>query len=366
MSTFWNKETVMHDVHTECDGPIDEKFTIDTNQANLPKNYTWSSYDITNKTHLSKITRFLKRNYVADDKFSLYYSEDFLLWALTPPNYIADLFIGVETDKGIPVGFIAGIPTKNRINYNVIDCIEVNFLCVHKKLRNKKLTVRLIQEMMRVSNMHGYKHSFYTTSKHIHHPICTAQYYHRILNAKKLVDVGYINKDTVDQHDINMELLNDNMIKMEEKHVEMTYHHFNQFIMHHYDFHPVYTLEEFKHIFYNNQFVKSYVLVENEKVVDFISYYVLPSLIKNNNKQINTAYLYYYTTTNTSLLLLMSDLLVVAKADRMDMLNMLNIMDNSSMIEPLKFKEGTGILNYNVYNWQTSDIPSTRIGKMIV
>ena len=153
---------------------------------------------------------------------------------------------------------------------------------------------------------------------------------------------------------------------MKKKYVEMTYYHFNKYIMHHYDFHPVYTLEEFKHIFYNNQFVKSYVLVEDDKVVDFISYYVLPSLIKNNNKQINTAYLYYYTTTNTSLLLLLSDLLVVAKADQMDMLNMLNIMDNSSMIESLKFKEGTGILNYNIYNWKTANISNNKIGKMIV
>jgi len=178
MSTFWSKETVMHEPYTGDDGPIDDDIKIDPEQATLPKGYVWKTYNITNDG--DKIHAFLNKHYMTDNTFRLNYSKEFIQWALTPPNYIADLCIGVESNSGVIVGFIAGIPTKNRINYNVIDCIEVNFLCVHKKLRGKKLTVRLVQEMARRSNMHGYKHSFYSTTKQIHQPICTTQYYHRI------------------------------------------------------------------------------------------------------------------------------------------------------------------------------------------
>eukprot|EP00913_Durusdinium_trenchii_P033127 g31016.t1 len=44
------------------------------------------------------------------------------------------------------VGFITGIPAKIRVFEKSIQMAEINFLCVHKRLRSKRLAPVLIKE----------------------------------------------------------------------------------------------------------------------------------------------------------------------------------------------------------------------------
>lgn len=68
---------------------------------------------------------------------------------------------------------------------------EVNFLCVHKKLRNKKLSPTLIKEVTRRVNLGGVWQATYTSGDLIPTPFAKAMYYHRSLNPKKLVETGF-------------------------------------------------------------------------------------------------------------------------------------------------------------------------------
>ena len=68
---------------------------------------------------------------------------------------------------------------------------EINFLCVHKKLRDKRLAPVLIKEVTRRINLTGVWQALFTAGVVIPTPITTASYYHRSLNPKKLVDVGF-------------------------------------------------------------------------------------------------------------------------------------------------------------------------------
>jgi glycylpeptide N-tetradecanoyltransferase len=68
---------------------------------------------------------------------------------------------------------------------------EVNYLCVHKKLRTKRLAPVLIKEITRRVNITNVWQAIYTAGVVIPRPITTASYYHRSLNPKKLVDVGF-------------------------------------------------------------------------------------------------------------------------------------------------------------------------------
>jgi Myristoyl-CoA:protein N-myristoyltransferase, N-terminal domain len=43
------------------------------------------------------------------------------------------------------MGFISAIPARVRVNSSTIDMVEINFLCVHKKLRAKRLAPVLIK-----------------------------------------------------------------------------------------------------------------------------------------------------------------------------------------------------------------------------
>ena len=86
--------------------------------------------------------------------FRFEYSADFLRWALMPPGWHADWHIGVRVEgSGKLVAFISGIPATMVNNETVVNMAEINFLCVHKKLRTKRLAPVLIKEITRRVNL---------------------------------------------------------------------------------------------------------------------------------------------------------------------------------------------------------------------
>jgi glycylpeptide N-tetradecanoyltransferase len=68
---------------------------------------------------------------------------------------------------------------------------EINFLCVHKSLRTKRLATVLIKEVTRRVNLHNIWQALYTAGVLIPVPISKTTYWHRSLNPKKLVEVGF-------------------------------------------------------------------------------------------------------------------------------------------------------------------------------
>ena len=77
------------------------------------------------------------------------------------------------------------------VNGKEVVMAEVNFLCVHKKLREKRLAPQLIKEVTRRVNLCNIWQAIYTSGATLPTPYGTAQYWHRNLNPKKLVDVRF-------------------------------------------------------------------------------------------------------------------------------------------------------------------------------
>jgi len=69
--------------------------------------------------------------------------------------------------------------------------VEVNFLCVHKKLRSKRLAPVLIREITRRVNCRGLFQAAYTAGVVLPKPVARCRYWHRSLNPKKLIEVGF-------------------------------------------------------------------------------------------------------------------------------------------------------------------------------
>lgn len=89
-------------------------------------------------TQVSELYTLLNENYVEDDDctFRFDYSKPFLQWALTPPGFHPSWHVGVRNTKtGALWGSITAIPVHMRVYGKVISMAEINFLCVHKKLR---------------------------------------------------------------------------------------------------------------------------------------------------------------------------------------------------------------------------------------
>jgi glycylpeptide N-tetradecanoyltransferase len=124
--------------------------------------------------------------------FRFDYSVDFLRWALTPPGFMPQLHVGVRSTKSKALmGCITGIPSDIQVYETTIPMVEINFLCVHKKLRTKRLAPVLIKEVTRRVNLTGRWQATYTAGVVLPKPVGRCRYWHRSLNPKKLIEVRF-------------------------------------------------------------------------------------------------------------------------------------------------------------------------------
>ncbi|RSH90742.1 glycylpeptide N-tetradecanoyltransferase [Saitozyma podzolica] len=179
------------------EGPIDPVKTpseVKQDPGALPSGFVWSQIDIMNDEQCDEVHTLLSENYVEDDEamFRFRYSKEFLLWALTAPGYLPQWHIGVRVAKtGKLVAFISGIKVDIRVRAKTFESAEINFLCVHKKLRSKRLAPVLIKEVTRQCNLANVWQAIYTAGVVLPTPFGTSRYFHRNLNPPKLVDIGF-------------------------------------------------------------------------------------------------------------------------------------------------------------------------------
>lgn len=160
----------------------------------MPLGFTWSVVDVMDPSQADELYELLTRNYVEDDDctFRFDYSVDFLQWALKPPGYRKDWHIGVRsTHNHKLMAFISGIPVRARVDAESMAMAEINFLCVHKRLRDRRLAPVLIKEVTRRVNLCDVWQAVYTAGVVLPMPVAQCRYFHRSLNPKKLIEVGF-------------------------------------------------------------------------------------------------------------------------------------------------------------------------------
>lgn len=175
----------------EADKAISE---IRQDPYSLPEGFEWDTMHIDDQSVLKELYTLLNENYVEDDDamFRFDYQPEFLKWALQPPGWRPEWHVGVRVSKSKKlVGFISAIPGQVRVYDKVLKIVEINFLCVHKKLRAKRVAPVLIREITRRVNLTGIFQAVYTAGVVLPKPVATCRYWHRSLNAKKLIDVQF-------------------------------------------------------------------------------------------------------------------------------------------------------------------------------
>jgi glycylpeptide N-tetradecanoyltransferase len=196
---FWDTQPVVHlstDKPGNKCGPIEAKEVKDVRSIplQLPDGFEWTAIDLTNDKEMEEVFELLKENYVedTDNMFRFKYSIEFLRWALMIPGYKKEWILGCRVIKNKKlIGFITGIPTNVVADGDKKLMAEINFLCVHKKLRTKRLAPVLIKEVTRRVNMTNVWQAVYTAGKYIPTPFSEALYYHRLMNVKKLLDINF-------------------------------------------------------------------------------------------------------------------------------------------------------------------------------
>ena len=112
---------------------------------------------------------------------------------MTPDNKKA-WHVGLRAthnDKRKLCAFISGIPVTIRVRNNTFASVEINFLCIHKKLRSKRLAPVLIKEITRRCHIEGIWEAVYTAGVVLPKPVATCRYFHRALNWMKLFQTGF-------------------------------------------------------------------------------------------------------------------------------------------------------------------------------
>ncbi|KAL9263223.1 Glycylpeptide N-tetradecanoyltransferase 1-like protein [Drosera capensis] len=333
---------------------------------NLPALYEWITCDMDSDEVCSEVYNLLTHNYVEDDEnmFRFNYSKEFLRWAIRPPGYFKSWHIGVRVKSSKKlVAFITGIPARIRVRYDVVTMAEVNFLCVHKKLRSKRLAPVMIKEVTRRVHLENIWQAAYTAGVVLPTPVATCQYWHRSLNPKKLIDVGFsrLGPRMTMSRTIKLYKLPDSTVtpgfrKMELRDVpavtRLVRAYLSQFIVA-----PDFDEIDVEHwILPTKDVVDSYVVESplTHDITDFCSFYTLPSTILGNPnyKTLKAAYSFYNVATKTPLIQLINDALSVAKKKDYDVFNALDVMENESFLKELKFGAGDGKLHYYLYNYR--------------
>jgi glycylpeptide N-tetradecanoyltransferase len=133
------------------DGPIDAPKTVADVRPDpypLPPAFEWGECDVSDAAQVREVFELLHANYVEDDDamFRFSYSPAFLQWALQPPGFRRDWHVGVRVKaSGKLVAFISAIPAEIVAAGRRLPMVEINFLCVHKRLRSKRLAPVLIK-----------------------------------------------------------------------------------------------------------------------------------------------------------------------------------------------------------------------------
>ncbi|KZV58463.1 glycylpeptide N-tetradecanoyltransferase 1-like [Dorcoceras hygrometricum] len=355
------------------EGPIEQPIPLSEVKQepyNLPTPYEWITCDIDSEEVCNEVYNLLTNNYVEDDEnmFRFNYSKEFLCWALRPPGYFRSWHIGVrvKTSKKL-VAFITGIPAKIRVRDTVVLMAEVNFLCVHKKLRSKRLAPVMIKEVTRRIHLENIWQAAYTAGVVLPTPITTCQYWHRSLNPKKLIDVGFSRlgarmtmSRTIKLYKLPDQTSTPGFRKMERHDLpavtRLLRNYLKQFVVA-----PDFDENDVEHWMLPQENVVDSYLVESpdtHEITDFCSFYTLPSSIlgSQNYTTLKAAYSYYSVSTKTPLLQLMNDALVVAKKKDFDVFNALDVMQNEIFLKELKFGPGDGKLHYYLYNYRLKHV----------
>lgn len=366
---FWSTQPINTDIILEEENRLDINKEISQIKLEdvpiipyaLPEGFEWVTFNLSDDSDLELLYQFIHHFYKnnTDTKIYFNYSKQFLKWYLLTSNHYNDLFIGVKCKSKI-VASICGVPIKIKIFDKEVNMIEINFLCIHHSLRNKRLSPVLIKEITRRANLHNIYQAFYTGGLELPNKIIGGNYYHRPLNIPKLVEMDYIdppNKislksycklyNTLDSLTLNIRLL-------EEKDCIEVCKKLNEY-NEKFKINIIFDYEEFNQKFLVNEkenIIYSYV-VENNKgeITDFISLYYLPSQVKNNSKynEITKAYIYYYFSND--LIKLVDNALYLMKNKEIDIINCVDQYNNNLFLEKLKFKKGPVTLYFYLYNW---------------
>lgn len=320
-----------------------------------PEGMTFQMLNITNKNDRVLLTNFLNDHYYEGENFRIKINDKQLRWMLSS-DYT--LCLGLKNGDDL-VGCICGMETNMRVHVKQFKMIDVLFLCLNNDFRGKKLTSLLVNEFIRVCNLSGYQYGYFHSKKEVGYSMTQTTNYNRALNIVPLIESGFMSvpKDVkIKDVDLRLQLPNnpingEKFIKMEESHIDQAYNLYTQYV-NKYKAYRIFTKDQFKNRFFDNKFMTTYVLVnDNNDVRDFIAYYKQTIHINKKVKYdcIRNAVLYFYTSKSETSYRLIKDMLIIAKNEGIDLFTMNDSLENEFILHELFFDKSPNTYHHYLY-----------------
>ncbi|XP_020792388.1 glycylpeptide N-tetradecanoyltransferase 1b [Boleophthalmus pectinirostris] len=374
---FWDTQPVPKlDGAVTSHGPIAvEERSVRTEPYSLPQGFSWDTLNLSSAAVLKELCTLLSENFTQDDDntIRLGFSEEYLKWALQCPQWLPQWHCGVRVHSNKKlVGFIAAVPADVKVYDKEIKMVQVRLLCVHKKLRLKRMTPVLIRELTRRVNQQGTLQALYTADIVLPTPLSTCKYWHRPLNPRKLMDLNYsgVKQNIGVQTAVKINKLPD-VIKTQGLRPMTTddiaaVHSLLQSNKSMFDLSTSFSVEEVEHwLLPRENLVYSYVIQgEDGGLTGAFSFYGLSSKVLNHflHTELREAQLLFCICSSADPVELMQDALILAKKKGFDIFRALDVMDNKSFLEKLKFNISSNSLNFYLYNWQCPTINPDKVG----
>ncbi|KAF0025425.1 hypothetical protein F2P81_022306 [Scophthalmus maximus] len=320
---FWDTQPVPRlGDKTAAHGPIAEgEVSVREEPYSLPQGFSWDTPDLSSPTVLNELRALLNENYRGEDDNTIRrdFSPEYLQWALQPPNWQAQWHCAVRVDTNNKlVGFIAAVPADVCAYETQQRMAQVKLLCVHKKLRLKRMTPVLIRELTRRVSRQGVRQAVYAAGVVLPTPLSSCRYWHRPLNPRKLMEVNYPGL----RQNMNLQ----RALK------------FNRL--------PA---------------------GDGGALTDVVSFYSVSSRVLNHpvHADLRAAHLLHMASSATDLADLMEDTVVLAKSKGFDVFSALDVMDNRSFLDKLKFSVSDSSLHYYLYNWMCPSMSPDKVGLVL-
>ncbi len=344
---FWYKQPVSRTFFKNKEGVIIKPKNLIVD-CNLDKKYSWNTI-----RDVKEFKNFLQNNYTKSE----YYDINYLNWILNSPYKHITKLSNMPNRNNINIalyhtnkliGTITGRPIMLKINKNIVEGFYVDFLCIHKKYRNKGLTPKLISKLLSIWKK-------YKLDMHIfkidNNPLpfdnigCFNYYYYDLSINSKSFD--------------NKLIKGVNIKKLNKKYIEMAYEFFHNSVKR-YKLYQIYTLDEFKYYFLSNKHIKTYITLQNNVITGFFTFtkmkYKHPF---QKNKTAQCIELTYFLTMESNIIYNFINMF-----KKYDFLIFLDAMQNKELVDILKPHKGHKTY-YQLYNYYTC-VKNDDIGLMII
>jgi glycylpeptide N-tetradecanoyltransferase len=341
-----------------------EKTETLINECSIKLDYT--GYTEINDDLVNNAYEFILENYISSESSRLVYSKELIQYFLKDSILV---FFTPRGQKDKNVGLIVGKRKTICIENTPYEMIDVNFLCLVKKLRKLKLAPYLIAVLTKLSvEKLNISLAYYTISARINSPCFgKKQMYHRPVNIAHLVNSGFFKVSIPNYERIYNNFLNTKTAKylhniLPDKdlieNIETLLLNYNI------KTYNIYETVSVTDILTNKAF-HSFAFYDNNKLTDFISILRLDSQMKQEATYKN-GYLFITAAQTNTLETIINSVVKICKENNIvDVLTLSDIFPKE-IYSKIKFTPGTGILNYYIFNMDIITVENIKNGLVTI